>query len=59
MIYEGTREMWTSGSLDKHIGRVKDAMKTEGPGMLASTWLRGVAKYLRYFVGCVRQCRMW
>jgi hypothetical protein len=39
MIYEGTREMWTSGSLDKHIGRVKDAMKTEGPGMLASTWL--------------------
>jgi Family of unknown function (DUF5906)/RepB DNA-primase from phage plasmid len=39
MIYEGTREMWTSGSLDKHIGRVKDAMKTEGPGTLASTWL--------------------
>ena len=39
MIYEGTREMWTSGSLDKHIGRVKDAMKTEGPGTLASTFL--------------------
>lgn len=38
MIYEGTREMWASGSLDKHIGRIKDAMAT-GPGTLASTWL--------------------
>jgi hypothetical protein len=38
MIYEGTREMWSSGSLDKHIGRVLKAM-TAGQGMLASTWL--------------------
>jgi hypothetical protein len=39
MIYESTREMWSAGSLDKHIRRVKDAMTMEGPGMLASTWL--------------------
>lgn len=39
IIYEGTRELWSPGSLDKHIGRVKDAMKAEGPGMLATTWL--------------------
>lgn len=39
MIYERTGELFNSGSVDKHIGRVKDAMKTEGPGTLASTWL--------------------
>ncbi|MCK1601051.1 bifunctional DNA primase/polymerase [Bradyrhizobium sp. 166] len=39
MIYERTGELFNSASVDKHIGRVKDAMKTEGPGALASTWL--------------------
>ncbi|GMO36539.1 bifunctional DNA primase/polymerase [Bradyrhizobium ottawaense] len=39
MIYERTGELFNSASVDKHIGRVKDAMKTEGPGTLASTWL--------------------
>ncbi|WP_128925607.1 bifunctional DNA primase/polymerase [Bradyrhizobium guangxiense] len=39
MIYERTGELFASGSVDKHIGRVKDAMKAEGPGTLASTWL--------------------
>ncbi|MGY8709518.1 bifunctional DNA primase/polymerase [Bradyrhizobium sp. 18BD] len=39
MIYERTGELFNAGSVDKHIGRVKDAMKTEGPGTLATTWL--------------------
>jgi len=39
MIYERTGELFNSASVDKHIGRVKDPMKTEGPGTLASTWL--------------------
>jgi len=39
IIYEPTGEMWAAGSFDKHIGRVKDAMKTEGPGQLGSTFL--------------------
>ncbi|MET4237994.1 bifunctional DNA primase/polymerase [Bradyrhizobium sp. RT10b] len=39
MIYERTGELFNSASVDKHIGRVKDAMKTEGPGALPSTWL--------------------
>jgi hypothetical protein len=38
IIHEPSRGLWASGSFDKHIGRIKDAMKTEGPGMLASTW---------------------
>lgn len=39
MIYERTGELFSASSVDKHIGRVKDAMKTEGPGTLATTWL--------------------
>jgi hypothetical protein len=39
MIYERTGELFSAASVDKHIGRVKDAMKTEGPGVLASTFL--------------------
>jgi Family of unknown function (DUF5906) len=39
IIDESTRELWASGSFDKYAGRIKDAMKTEGAGMLASTWL--------------------
>jgi len=39
IIYEPTGELYTAGSFDKHIGRVKDAMKTEGPGQMASTFL--------------------
>lgn len=39
IIYERTGELFNPGSVDKHIGRVKDAMKTEGPGTLATTWL--------------------
>lgn len=45
MIYEGTRELWSAASLDKHVGRVKDAMAPNGPGTQASTFLsqhRGV-----------------
>jgi hypothetical protein len=38
IIHEPSRGLWASGSFDKHIGRIKDAMKTEGPGMLASAW---------------------
>ncbi|MGJ5177412.1 DUF5906 domain-containing protein [Bradyrhizobium oligotrophicum] len=39
MIYERTGELFSASSVDKHIGRVKDAMRTEGPGTLATTWL--------------------
>jgi hypothetical protein len=39
IIHESSRGLWASGSFDKHVGRIKDAMKVEGPGMLASTWL--------------------
>ncbi|MGJ4996215.1 DUF5906 domain-containing protein [Bradyrhizobium sp. HKCCYLS3077] len=39
MIYERTGELFSASSIDKHIGRVKDAMRTEGPGTLATTWL--------------------
>ncbi|MCO5131198.1 MAG: bifunctional DNA primase/polymerase [Xanthobacteraceae bacterium] len=39
IIHEASRALWASGSFDKHVGRVKDAMKLEGPGALASTWL--------------------
>lgn len=39
IIHEASRQLWAAGSFDKHCGRIKDAMKTEGPGMLASTWL--------------------
>ncbi|MCK1337160.1 bifunctional DNA primase/polymerase [Bradyrhizobium sp. 38] len=39
MIYERTGELFSASSVDKHIGRVKNAMKTEGPGTLATTWL--------------------
>ncbi|MBB4391781.1 bifunctional DNA primase/polymerase [Bradyrhizobium sp. ERR14] len=39
MIYERTGELFSPSSVDKHIGRVKDAMRTEGPGALATTWL--------------------
>lgn len=39
IIHESSRGLWASGSFDKHCGRVKDAMRAAGPGMLASTWL--------------------
>lgn len=39
IIYEGTRELWSPGSLDKHLGKVKIAMTSGGQGMLATTWL--------------------
>jgi hypothetical protein len=46
IIYEGTRDLWSAASTDKHVGRIKDAMNpNSGPGMLASTFLsqhRGV-----------------
>ena len=39
IIHESSRGLWAAGSFDKHCGRIKDVKKTEGPGMLASTWL--------------------
>jgi hypothetical protein len=39
MIFERTGELHNAASVDKHIGRIKDAMKTEGQGVQASTWL--------------------
>lgn len=39
IIHGPSRGLWNAGSVDKHLGRIKDAMKTEGPGMLASVFL--------------------
>ena len=39
IIYTPTRDLWTSASADKHVGRVKDAFNANGPGQLASTFL--------------------
>jgi Bifunctional DNA primase/polymerase, N-terminal len=38
IICERTGELHSPTSMDKHFPKIKDAMKTEGPGMNASTW---------------------
>jgi hypothetical protein len=39
IIHGPSRGLWNAGSVDKHLGRIKDAMRANGPGMQASTWL--------------------
>ncbi|MBV9956740.1 MAG: hypothetical protein JOZ70_15985, partial [Pseudolabrys sp.] len=39
IIHVPSRGLWAAGSFDKHIGRIRDPMKANGPGMLATTWL--------------------
>lgn len=38
ILEETSRTFYIAGSVDKHVGRIKDYMKT-GPGVQASTWL--------------------